>query len=37
MRRIPALRLRNKLTLLEHFLLTASAAIVAVAPLLAYR
>lgn len=37
MSRLPALRLRHKLPLHEHFLLTASAVLVAIAPLLAYR
>lgn len=37
MRRLPALRLRHQLTLVEHFILAASAVIVAIAPMLAYR
>lgn len=31
------LRLRHQLTLVEHFILTASGVLIAIAPLLAYR
>lgn len=34
---IRRLRLRHQLTLTDHFVLTASAVILAIAPLLAYR